>query len=462
MSRCYSCCYPASSLPLPLPLLFLAIVISFATLAATAESSNGGRDGEAPAANSNRSLLDRCRRNPTWRTVPSRSGSSSSSSSSSSNDSNSINLAEACPSATGYTPPTIDRLVAGGAPDDEYSSGRGWYDVIVSCLDDAAADLAAAADDSEGDDSSEEEEDDSSGNRRCPSNERDDNAPPIHQPQITGLYPSPQNAIMATVEFALTEEEAELVRMLSWCLRYHHPDQFERRGFDYAPPAADGGGAGDEAGTAGEDGTDEADELDEGGDETAEEGDGDNADVNANASNRGGNDVTFLAGFLQLYAPGVSSQIYTLAHMVWSSANWSNITHDGFGNAVHYPNPYHTGLRTSEHLSYARWGSLGEHVDSESVYTVLIAMADPTEYEGGEFYIKPKSLFGSDFTISLRPGRLSAIVFISEEAHGVGSIMSGRREMFTNELWAYDDVGLGVLRPRISDHLERTSSSSKQ
>ena len=36
----------------------------------------------------------------------------------------------------------------------------------------------------------------------------------------------------------------------------------------------------------------------------------------------GGNEVTFLAGFLQLLLPGVAYQVKRLAHFVWSTAQW--------------------------------------------------------------------------------------------------------------------------------------------
>jgi hypothetical protein len=42
----------------------------------------------------------------------------------------------------------------------------------------------------------------------------------------------------------------------------------------------------------------------------------------------------------------------------------------------------------------------------------------------------------------------SAVVFLSESYHGVTDIESGHREMFTNELWEYDDPPWPQVRPR--------------
>lgn len=124
----------------------------------------------------------------------------------------------------------------------------------------------------------------------------------------------------------------------------------------------------------------------------------------------GGNEVTFLAGFLQLLVPGVAYQIHHLAYRVWSSTHWgedpepfrpinshvlvqqqeaySNSKHparnNNDNNNVHdqdydkeeeednrrkvystkwWPNPYEMGIRTTEYLTYDKWGGLGYHED---------------------------------------------------------------------------------------------------
>lgn len=363
----------------------------------TTTNNNGSR------RSSQKEVLDACRRVPAWKTT----SSSSSSGGGGGEEEDKVLLSpESCADATGYHPPGLDRLLVGA--EEQYTETKEWYGTIVSCIKDATRQRCK------------QQRDDASSCDVADPTIDDDDQKPIAEPQITGLYPlSREKAVMATVEYALTEVEAALVQDLSACVRKFHPDMFEERVFEYAV------------------------------------GDGD--DPNAD---QGGNDVTFLAGFLQVFAPGVAAQLHKIAHLVWETAGWGNVTQDGYGNQVEYPDPYRTGIRTTEHLSYERWGNLGQHADTESLYTVLVALAEPGDYEGGAYYIQPKPLWRNDFTISLKPNRLSAIVFLSEENHGVRKIVSGKREMFTNELWAYEDVTFGITRPSIDryEYFKRTGS----
>ena len=172
--------------------------------------------------------------------------------------------------------------------------------------------------------------------------------------------------IMVVVENALNEMEVRAVEILADCLRTTgqlHEFTFEHRGFE-----------------------------------------------------TGGNEVTFLAGFLQLLLPGVAYQIHHLAHRVWSATHWGEDPEpfrpinshvlvqqqqqEAYSNSKHparnnndnnnnnninndqdydkeeeednrrkvystkwWPNPYEMGIRTTEYLTYDKWGGLGYHED---------------------------------------------------------------------------------------------------
>ena len=83
--------------------------------------------------------------------------------------------------------------------------------------------------------------------------------------------------VMAIVEDALAENEAEAVLALATCLQKEIPDTFEKRIFEYTHEGSEGGG----------------------------------------------NDVTYMAGFLQLLLPGVAHSIQQTAKLVWLEAGWS-------------------------------------------------------------------------------------------------------------------------------------------
>jgi len=251
-----------------------------------------------------------------------------------------------------------------------------------------------------------------------------------------------QMAVMGIVENALTENEAEAVLALATCARLHIPLLFEARDFQ-----SDDSGVDEE----------------------------------------GGNDVTFLAGFMQLLAPGVASSIQKAAGLVWKEAEWEDDETNDFvpvdvwdddeetttGTSEYSskirPDPVvDCGIRTTEHLSYDKWKGLGYHVDAESDYTVLVALSDPDDYEGGEFSLCPEdcsslwwesgdeaAIGGPDCPrkITVKPNRLSAIIFLSNCIHGVEDIKTPGRVTFANELWRYGDVPAMEMRPGPNQHV---------
>jgi hypothetical protein len=149
---------------------------------------------------------------------------------------------------------------------------------------------------------------------------------------------------------------------------------------------------------------------------------------------KGGNDCTYLAPLLQAFSPNLVIQIIRAVSLAWETAGWEE---------AGYPNPSSLGIRTSEHLSYSGWRSLEPHKDVGSIYTTMIALKNPTEYDGGDFFVQ-NSLFDST---DVKPERLCAIVFLSDTTHGVRPISKGQRETFVTELWDNDDAPLGMNRP---------------
>jgi hypothetical protein len=261
--------------------------------------------------------------------------------------------------------------------------------------------------------------------------------------RISNLYRNKNGtAMMAVVEDALTEEEAEAVMALSHCEKRLVPAVFEKRRF------VDGGG----------------------------------------------NDCLYLTGFLQLLVPGVAYRILRTAQMVWQTAGWNDSKKqfvpididseylrklretgklkleesktdddddDDDGQPPQsaystrwFPDPVsETGIRTSEHLAYDRFRTLSYHDDSGSDYTVLVALSNPEDYEGGYFSLCPEfpNEKCEENKISIKPKRLSAIVFLSDSEHGVQDILSKGRVMMANELWRYGDAPATTMRPEVAE-----------
>lgn len=149
---------------------------------------------------------------------------------------------------------------------------------------------------------------------------------------------------------------------------------------------------------------------------------------------KGGNDCTYLAPIIQAWSPEIAQQIINIAQQAYDAANWKEMG---------YPPPTSLGIRTSEHLSYQGWKSLEGHKDVGSMYTCMIALKDPSDYGGGEFFVH-KGIFDAT---DIQPDRLSAVVFLSDTIHGVRPITSGMRETFVTELWENDDSPLSLNRP---------------
>lgn len=164
----------------------------------------------------------------------------------------------------------------------------------------------------------------------------------------------------------------------------------------------------------------------------------------------GGNDCTYINILLQLFLPEVYKNVVAVTEMAYKAAGWDK---------TNIMVPSKCGLRTSEHLKYDSFRSLGDHADTGSLFTTLIALSDPKTYQGGEFYIRS----GDDYYF--KPRQYSALVFLSDRDHGVTDL-NGPREMFTNEFWVYEDPpwsqsmrpgneGMDTFVRRIDEHNEQ-------
>ena len=213
----------------------------------------------------------------------------------------------------------------------------------------------------------------------------------------------------------------------------------------------------------------------------------------------GGNDVVFLEGILQSTMPNLTSHIlHCITHAIDHVAHWS-------------PHPIQLGIRCVESLLYEPHGQLKLHTDSESIYTVVIMLSDPTTttttetnesivrdngvvvadedldyFTGGDFVIEQykttittptptatteakkiddcsttskshstQQQQASLLLLRASPRQGDAIIFDSNSLHGVDTILSGRRRVLVLELWPFDSADEGDLRPSRSAYSHR-------
>jgi hypothetical protein len=216
-------------------------------------------------------------------------------------------------------------------------------------------------------------------------------------PEIVSQVVDPHDhiPILFEIESALTQQQAMDVKDLASCIGKYIPYFYEHRNLSYS------------------------------GNET------------------GGNDCTFLNPMLQLFLPEIASTVQRTAELAYEyeRTNWKDHS---------LTPPGECGLRTSEYLDYRRFKTLGEHDDRGSIYTVLYALSDPSEYEGGQYFI----LDSDDTKHFFKPKQYSALVFLSEKTHGVSEIESGHRRMFTNEYWILDDPPWPETNRPKNEHME--------
>jgi hypothetical protein len=248
---------------------------------------------------------------------------------------------------------------------------------------------------------------------------------PLHEPSVDFEYPSldvlqQQHAdgadfvppVAIVVNHALHQREADTLQDVKQCLSKHYPHLVENRPF----------GA---------------------------------------QYDNGGNNCVFLGAFLQWLAPGVAAQIRSAGHAAWLRGNWGSYAPpDANMHPFGYLSPLTAGIRTSGHLSYDGWEALGPHKDNDSLYTVLVMLSDPRDYDGGELYLKvdrsghyQTNDHQRDFDeahppMIAKPSKYSAVVFMADEnTHQVMDIKGGDRQTIGTELWEYGDAPFGIMRP---------------
>ena len=94
-------------------------------------------------------------------------------------------------------------------------------------------------------------------------------------------------------------------------------------------------------------------------------------DKNDVYANDGGNYCSFLQGLVQLYLPGVAATLSGIVRYAYHELDWA----EQHGS----PEPNSLGIRTAEFLRYQSSGKLGHHEDDGSVYTISVALSEPSD-----------------------------------------------------------------------------------
>jgi len=149
----------------------------------------------------------------------------------------------------------------------------------------------------------------------------------------------------------------------------------------------------------------------------------------------GGNDVVFLTGLLPIIIPSLSQHLIEIASTAAEEIGWR-------------PHVNHLGYRCIEKLMYHPGGELLYHVDSGSIYTLVLMFSDENDYSGGEFQIDDYN--GNP--INYKAKKKGGILFNSNQNHGVTPILTGERHVLAVEFWPYEDTNIEDSRPRVIDY----------
>jgi len=236
------------------------------------------------------------------------------------------------------------------------------------------------------------------------------------------LDPVTEEVMLVEITDAITPEHAESVKTLAACIRRYIPglttsrNLYKEFGFE------------------------------------EDKGDAESGDRNT----MGGNVPTFMAPLISMFLPEVVEGMQEVLEMAYAGAGWTAGTvRDEILNTKApdaQPAPADVGIRTSEHLTYGDFPSLGAHTDGSTAYTINFALAGPEEYEGGEFFI----IDNGNRRHVMKPAKYSCIAFLGGHYyHGVLTGTSGGREMFSTEYWAYPDTPFGTTLDNASpEHME--------
>ena len=118
----------------------------------------------------------------------------------------------------------------------------------------------------------------------------------------------------------------------------------------------------------------------------------------------GGNIVTYLSGYAQKIIPHILTKMKNIAN--------SALTSNKLGQTVDSVDGL--GLRCVEFLFYRQGMKLNMHTDTDSYFTMIVALSHQNDYEGGNFMID--SVY--DGLVLIRPNMNSGIIFNSILNHG--------------------------------------------
>jgi len=179
--------------------------------------------------------------------------------------------------------------------------------------------------------------------------------------------------------------------------------------------------------------------------------DGPGRKINSQAEERefgngvGGNRVVYMHEYLQLILPELYWKLRDIASQALQAGKDAGLFDD---DEDHEPIS-HLGIRVLEYLEYnhkefGRSSQLGWHRDAESIYTMVITLAEPgKDFDGGEFHIKNDD----DDILEFLPSAGSGVFFDSTARHAVSQIVRGRRRSLPIEFWELGEVDARHWRP---------------
>jgi hypothetical protein len=178
----------------------------------------------------------------------------------------------------------------------------------------------------------------------------------------------------------------------------------------------------------------------------------------------GGNNVTYIAGFMQAVVPTLWSKITTAISAALVTSGWRE---QGIAGLT---------VRCIEHLVYGESDHLAAHEDSDSAYTIVIMLSEQNKYTGGDFLVADAASLPYDedavpqssvdilknglHRVELQP--LSLLLIDSQRTHAVEPVLNGQRNVLVIEFWEnLPESGAYDLRPDPEDALEMASNNPR-
>ena len=152
-----------------------------------------------------------------------------------------------------------------------------------------------------------------------------------------------------------------------------------------------------------------------------------------------GNIVLYLTGILAELAPGLMERVKATSDIATEMMGWNDLRTPR--NWTEHK-PSQLGVRCAEIISYygKENSGLAGHKDVGSVYTLIVLLVDPDDYEGGRLMVGKSGDFFS-------PPQGGGVLFQSEALHGLTRVSSGHRRVFSLEFWDQPTAAFGEVRP---------------